>query len=462
MKCRTACQLLKTVSAMCSCVSHIRRSFLTAILAAGGLACLAGEAADGQRPNIIWIMAEDIGVELGCYGHPAVKTPHLDRFASEGVQYMQAFATAPSCTPSRNAMITGLYQTRTGTQDQRRRIPRPEGVYPITHYLKARGYYTALGCGYGEKVDLNFPPEKPFDGKDWSLRQPGQPFFAQIQLQKTHRQKPGVWEAIRQQSSHPVNPGEVRLPPYFPDTPECRMDWALYLDAIEYIDGQFGEIMERLKTEGLLDNTLVVFIGDNGRCHLRGKCWLYDAGIHVPLLVRYPALFKPGTANHDLVSLMDVTATMLELAGVDPMPPQDGFPLYGPRARKRDCIFAARDMIDEVMDHIRCVRTERFKYIRNYTPENGYNECRYVQNHRPMLAVMRALAAQGKLNEAQQLVLRTEKPPEELYDVVNDPHELNNLAANPEHQATLELLRKKLDGWIADTGDKGLEQRAAQ
>ena len=411
-----------------------------------------------KRPNIVWIMAEDISTELGCYGHPAVKTPNLDRLAGDGIRYTHAFCTAPSCTPSRNAMMTGVYQTKTDTQDQRRRgITLPKGMKPITHLLREAGYYTSVGCGYSDKTDLNFKAEALFDDKDWRTRQQSQPFFAQISLPITHRQSKG-WGYVRRQSQHPVSAKEVQLPPYFPDHPVCRKDWAEYLDALEKMDSQVGEILKRLETEGISENTVVIFIGDNGRCHLRAKCWLYDGGIHVPLIIRRPGRLKSGSVNDDMISMIDISATILDIAGVRLPAYLDGHPIIGPRAKKRDHIFSARDLIDEVMDHIRCVRTRQFKYIRNYTPENGYHECKYVQDHRPMLKVIKSLHAEGKLTETQQLLLAKTKPKEELYDLWADQHEVNNLAQSPEHQQTLKKLRILLDEWIADTRDTGLAQ----
>ncbi|UCG49701.1 MAG: sulfatase [Phycisphaerales bacterium] len=441
-----------------------RRDFVKSagiVLAASPLAMCAEEAPEGtKRPNIVWIMAEDISTELGCYGHPGVKTPNLDNMAKQGIRYTNAFCTAPSCTPSRNAMMTGVYQTRTDTQDQRRRgVTLPKGMKPITHLLRKAGYYTALGCGYGAKTDLNFKVKNLFDGKDWGARKKGQPFFAQITLHETHRlPQRGGWGAIREQSSNPVDPEAVELPPYFPDHPVCRKDWAMYLDAVEYVDSHVGEILKRLKDEGIAGNTIVIFSGDNGRCHLRGKCWLYDGGIHVPLIIRRPENPKPGTVNVDMVSMIDISATILDVAGVELPEYLDGHPILGPRSTKREHIFAARDLIDEVMDHIRCVRTKRFKYIRNYNPENGYHECKYVQKNRPMLAVIKELGAQGRLTKAQELILAKTKPKEELYDLEADPHELKNLAQSPHRQKELEKLRALLDEWIAETKDKGLAQ----
>lgn len=429
-----------------------------ALLSVTGLVAVATPTS----PNIVWIMAEDISTELACYGHPAVKTPNLDNLARQGARYANAFCTAPSCTPSRNAMMLGVYQTRTDTQDQRRRgVKLPRDMKPITQLLREAGYYTAIGCGYSEKTDLNFKAEPLFDGKDWSGRKAGQPFFAQISLGITHRQGKEGWEPVRQASKHPVDPDAVELPVYFPDHPDCRLDWAMYLDAIENMDAQVGEILGRLEKEGLADNTVVIFIGDNGRCHLRGKCWLYDPGIRVPLIIRWPKRIQPGTVNDNLISMIDVSATILDIAGAELPSYLDGHPILGPRAKKREHIFAARDLIDEIMDHIRCVRTRQFKYIRNYTPENGYRECQYVQNNRPMLAAIKEMQAQGKLTPVQQLILAENKPKEELYDLRADPQEVKNLADSPSHQKILGELRTLLDGWIADTGDKGLGRMQA-
>lgn len=435
--------------------------FLTAILSATAFSALA--TANDQRPNIVWIMAEDISTELACYGHPAVETPILDELAADGVLFENAFCTAPSCTPSRNAMMTGVYQTRTDTQDQRRRgVTLTDGIRPITHLLQEAGYYTALGCGYSDKTDLNFKVANLFDGKDWQNRQPGQPFFAQITIYETHRlPEKGGWEYLRRQSPHPVDSELIKLPPYFPDHPECRDDWSMYLDAIEYMDAQVGKILQRLQDEGIVDNTVVIFCGDNGRCHLRGKCWLYDPGIKVPLIIRWPHIVRPKTIRKDLISMVDVSATILEIAGVALPPYLDGHPIIGPRTKKRDHIFAARDRIDEVEDHIRCVRTDNFKYIRNYNPELGYHECRYVQNNRPMLAVIKRLQEKGRLTEAQQMILSDTKPVEELYDIKADPHELTNLAQSTSHQKQLQQMRHLVDQWIAETNDRGILSKKA-
>jgi len=189
---------------------------------------------------------------------------------------------------------------------------------------------------------------------------------------------------------------------------------------------------------------------------MRGKCWLYDGGIRVPLIIRWPDKIKPGDVVYDMVSMIDVSATVLDVAGVELPEYLDGHPVLGPRAKKRDHIFAARDLIDEIMDHIRCVRDSRYKYIRNYTPANGYNECDYVKKHRAMWPVLVELHEQGKLNEVQELLFKKQKPQEEFYDLLADPHEINNLADSSGHQMVKQKLSALLDGWIEDTKDTGL------
>lgn len=425
---------------------------------------------NAQQPNIIWIMAEDISLDLACYGQAAVQTPFLDQLAKEGALYENAFCTAPSCTPSRNAMLTGAYQTSTDTQDQRRGgVKLPDDMHAFTKMLREAGYYTALGCGYHDKTDHNFVADKYktaenasannylFDGRDWNEREEGQPFFAQVTLPITHRWYSEEWPGLRAANKNPIDTADVVMPPYFPRHPVCVEDWTLYLEAIGKMDQQVGEILDRLEKEGIADNTVIFFIGDNGRCHLRGKCWLYDAGIQVPLIIRWPGKIPPGTQRKELISMLDITASILDISGAEMPRYLDGQSIFDPKNKPRKYVFAARDMIEDVMDHIRCVRTQNFKYIRNYTPENGYRECYYVQNHRPMLSVMQDMYKVNQLTPAQSLLLAETKPVEELYDIINDPYELHNLAELPEYQKELKKLRKAMDRWIKDTGDKGLD-----
>jgi len=425
-------------------------------------AALAGDLR--ERPNILWIMAEDISTELSCYGHPAVQTPHLDKLAQDGTRYTNAFTTAPSCAPSRSAMITAVYQTRIGAHDQRMRdkwsenknriLPKP--YRPITEYLRRAGYFTALGCGYSRKTDFNFNTQNElFEGKDWAQRIPGQPFFAQVTLPVTHRG--GHWRQIGKKVKNPIDPATVELPPYYPDHPICRQDWATYLNTIQMMDSQVGDILKRLEDERLADNTVVIFIGDNGRCHVRGKCWLYDPGIRVPMMIRWPGRLKPGTVRDELISAIDISSTVLKIAGIEPPKYVDGRVFLGRDAKKRQYIFAARDRIDEAVDCIRCVRSKRYKYIRNYMPEKPRTQkFAYIEAHRPMLAVMKDLYAKGQLTPEQALFMEPRKPEEELFDLQSDPHELHNLADSPDHQDILNEMRAALEQWIKETSDTGI------
>ena len=289
----------------------------------------------GRRPNIVWIMAEDIAPDLACYGTPEVKTPNLDRMAAEGIRYTNAFATCPVCSPSRSAMITGMYQTTIGAHNHRSHrddgymLPAP--VRLITDYLRDVGYFIANNG----KTDFNFNTERPpADGKDWRQRKDGEPFFAQITLAVSHRN-------FTRDKQNPIDPAKVVIPPYYPDHPITRRDWADYLESIQLMDRQVGGILERLKTEGLADNTVVFFIGDNGRCHVRGKQWLYNPGIHVPLIIRWPGTIKGGQVCTDMVSTIDISATILKLAGIEPPGHIEGRVFLGPDAKKRQYIAAA-------------------------------------------------------------------------------------------------------------------------
>ncbi len=416
---------------------------------------------EGKRPNILWIFADDLGPDLGCYGNGCVSTPNIDRLASEGVRFTQAFTTAPVCSPSRSAMITGMYQTSIGAHDHRSHRKDgyilPDGVRPITDIFREHNYYTALvrkiapGVEAIGKTDFNFTFPKPFDGRHWNERQPDQPFYAQANFFEPHRGD--NWETVRQQDKL-VDPTSVDVPPYYPDCPEVRDDIANYYDAVNLLDKKVGVLLQRLKDDGLEQNTAVFFLGDNGRCWLRGKQWLYDSGIHIPLIVRWPGVIEPGTVRDDLISAIDITATSLFAAGIPIPEVMQGRTFLGPEARPREAIFAARDRCDETVDRIRCVRTKQYKYIRNYMPDRPYTQPNaYIEKRYPVLGVMKELYAAGKLKSVPKQFMQPTKPPEELYDITYDPHEIHNICDPPEYQAALSSMRRRLDQWIEETGD---------
>ena len=452
-----------------------RRDFLRTVglgAAAAMAKTLPAAQSENDRPNILWILSEDISPDLSCYGAPLVETPNLDELARQGIRYTNAFTTGPVCSPSRSAMITGMYQTSIGAHHHRSHredgYTLPEPVRLITDYFRQAGYFTANvttaapGVQGSGKTDFNFTLKaKPFDGTDWNQRKPGQPFFAQLSIGVTHRG--GHWKNLSEKVKNPVDPGKVKLPPYYPDHPVARQDWATYLNSIQLMDEYVGKILKRLDNENLAKNTVVIFIGDNGQCHVRGKQWLYDGGIHIPLIIRWPGRLRAGQVRDNMTSAIDISATVLKIAGIEPPAHMEGRVFLEAAAdgtwkpvKKRDHIIAARDRCDETIDRIRCVRTQQCKYIRNFMPERPYTQRnRYKEQSYPVLNLMKGLQAQGKLTPVQSLFMAPRKPDEELYDVRSDPYEINNLAVSPEHQAILREMRAILEKWVEDTGDMG-------
>ncbi len=409
------------------------------------------------RPNIVWLIADDLSPELGAYGYPHVRTPNLDRPAAEGARFNRAFTTAPICSTSRSAFITGLHQTSIACQHHRTEDPRPlpTGVKTLPEILRAAGYFTTNGQGpestrWG-KADYNFVIDMRtmYDGPDWRKRRPGQPFFAQVQLKHPHR--PFVNEPVTEARHR-----DAPLPPIYPDHPLAHRDWAAYLQSIEALDAMVGEVLATLDREGVAKDTLVMFFGDNGRPHVRDKQWVYNGGLHVPLIVRWPGRITPGTVREELVSMVDLAPTCLRLAGLEVPAVMQGVAFLPEQNPRRPFVVGARDRAGDADDRIRSVRTARFNYIRNFRPELPYAQhSSYKEVQYPMLPLLRLLHAEGKLTPAQAAFLAPRRPPEELYDLDADPWETRNLAALPEHAATLRDLRGKLDAWMRATGDQG-------
>lgn len=437
----------------------------------------ATAAPEISRPNILFILAEDIGPDLGCYGTPLVRTPYLDALAASGVRFQNCFTTSPVCSASRSALMTGMYQTTIGCHNHRtwqwNKKPLPAGVRPITEYFRDAGYFTCnLWSGTKEhdpltgerlptgsrgtgKTDLNFMAEQLFDGNDWNQRKDGQPFFAQITIGETH--KGAGWPLARKVlGDRRVDPSKVKLPPYYPDHPIARDEYANYLDATMLMDGYVGELLERLKNDGLARNTVVVFIGDNGQCLFRSKQFLYDGGIRVPLLIAWPDRRRAGTVDDQLVSGIDLSAALLGLAGIKPGPSMQGRDFLDPQTPPRSHVFAARDRMDVSTDRMRAVRTDRWKYIRNYLPMIPYMQHNaYKERSYPTWNLVKDLAKEKALPPEVARFAEPRKPLEELYDLAADPHEVNNLAGEPEHISMLRRLRGLVDEWVVASGDRG-------
>ena len=436
-----------------------------AALVAAALLIPAASRGEDARPNILWIVVDDMSPNFGCYGEAAVATPNVDRLAREGTRFAAAFVTAPVCSPSRSALVTGMYQTSIGAQNHRsgrgvEKIRLPEGVEPIPALFRRAGYYTAIGSPRGGgklgKTDYNFEWDRSmYDGADWSGRAPGQPFFMQVQLSGGKQREDVGWLEGGRKRAGETSPEAVTLPPYYPRDPVLLADWAAYLDAVRHTDRQVGEVLARLEREGILDRTVVMFLTDHGISHARGKQFLYDEGIRVALAMRGPGV-PAGAVREDLVEHIDMAATSLALAGIPIPPSMQGRDLFASPPAARDAVFSARDRCDETVDRIRAVRTARYKYIRNFLPGRPLLQPNRYKDAKAIVRRLRELHDAGGLDELQERVLFSPtRPAEELYDLAADPHEVRNLAGDPAHRATLESLRGRLDAWIAATGDRG-------
>jgi arylsulfatase A-like enzyme len=403
-----------------------------------------------DRPNIVWIVVDDMSSHFGYQGEPLVTTPHVDRLAREGVVFSRAYATAPVCSTFRSAMITSMYQTTIGAHHHRssrgeKKITLPEGVRTIPELFRESGYFTAITDASGKrkgKQAYNFEPEEAdlYDGIDYNKRKNGQPFFAQFHLRGGKlRNVEKSYEEVKTGLDQLVDRAAVELPPYYPDHPVIREDWAQYLDSVNYTDVEVGRILERL----------------DGISHARGKQFLYEEGILIPFVAWGPGLLPEETVREDFIEHIDLGAASLQLAGIEVPGWMQGRPLFGPDAEPREFVVSARDRCDETVDHIRAVRKGKYKYIRNFLPRRPYLQpCKY-KDAKPFMPVLRELHATGKLNEAQSLPLAETRPEEELYDLESDPWEIHNLAGDSGHRDTLSDFRALLGRWIMDSDDRG-------
>jgi arylsulfatase A-like enzyme len=436
-------------------LSLTRRVFLAAGAAVCASPFLTQHAARAAAPppNIVWIFADDVGpTTFGCYGNPAVRTPHLDRLAAEGLRFTRAFVTSPSCSPSRASLFTGMYAHSIGAEDLH--DPVPAGV-PMAHeLLKAAGYYT----GSVGKIHLGKEAEKHFEviykrEPQWrdfiDARPKGKPFFLHLGFHDAHR--PFDRGAVEP----PHEAANVVVPPYLPDTPETREDLAAFYDEISRMDEVIGGLIARLEEEGILDNTFIAFCGDNGMPFPRAKNSLYDPGIASPCIMRWPGRVPAGELHHGLTSLVDWTPTTLEVAGL----PVPGV-MYGrsllPAIQQRDSVgrpyvFAARNWHD-FDDHSRCVRDGRYKLIRNAFPERPLNPAADLIRS-PTFQKMRELRDAGTLTPEAASIFAPKRAPIELYDLAHDAGEFHNVAENPAYAPVVARMTAALDAWVSETND---------
>jgi arylsulfatase A-like enzyme len=433
-------------------------------------------------PNIVWLVVEDLSPVIPAFGDSTITTPTLDRLAAEGVRYPNVFSPSGVCAPSRAAIATGMYPAHIGAHHMRTgpwyaRDPLPEvfenaarfmppGVSPYeavpppevkmhSEYLRMAGYYTSNRS----KTDYQFRhPLTAWDDSSpsahWRNRKHGQPFFAIFNFSVTHESQ--IWSKA-EDSLWIADDLDVPVPPYLPDNQVGQRDVRRMYSNIREMDYEVGLVLAELEQDGLLDSTIVFWYSDHGGPLPRQKRLLYDSGLRVPMIIRFPGAALSGTADDQLISFVDFMPTLLSLADIEPPPHVDGRAFVGAYAAdsKRRYIHAAADRFDEQYDMIRAVRDGRYKYLRNYRPEQGYYLPVAYREQMPVMQELLRLRDSGQLDSYQAQWFRPTKPTEELFDTDIDPHELRNLATDPVYSEKLAELRAECDRWLAEINDKG-------
>ena len=443
-----------------------RKLFASLAFLAGVLGGQPLGAAGAGLPNILWIVAEDINPQLGCYGDKYADTPNLDRFAAGALRYRNCWCAAPVCGPARTALITGVYPPSTGSEHMRSLVTMPGFMRMYPQLLRERGYY----CSNNAKEDYNL--EKPGQvwnesskKAHWRNRKPDQPFFAVFNIEVCH-------ESQIRTRPHTLthDPAKAPLPSYHPDVPEVRHDWAQYYDTITEMDERFAARLKELEDAGLAEDTIVFFYGDNGGGMPRSKRWCFNSGLNVPLIIRVPEKFKalapkgyaPGGASARLVSFADFAPTLLSIAGAKAPDWMQGSAFMGQwDASESPYLHGFRGRMDERYDMQRSVRNSRYIYIRNYLPHLIYGQHVAYQFETPTTPVWKRLYDEGKLRPPQTFFWER-KPPEELYDLQTDPDEVKNLVGSPEHQAILQELRQAQRDQVLRVRDVGFLPEAEQ
>ena len=425
---------------------------------------LAHSNATGQKqpeqPNILCIVCEDISPYLGCYGDAVAVTPNLDNFSRESIRYTGMYTTIGVSSPSRAALITGMYPTSIGANNMRtaQNKSKPAGIHPYdvvlpagikcyTEQMRAAGYF----CTNNSKTDYQFAApltawDEQGDRAHWKHAPEGMPFFSIFNLNVTHEFQ--VMKRADQPLS--VQPEDIILPPYYPDDPVVRKDMAILYSNITEMDRQFQILVDELKASGKLDNTIIIWYSDNGGPMPRQKRELYESGALVPFMIRFPDGYKAGTVDRGLHMFVDIPATILSLAGLPVPEYMHGRPFLGQYKQKsRKYVYGARDRLDTFYEKQGCVRDERYRYIRNYRIEQPDYLPIISRAAMPMMARMAELHEAGNLNADQEKWFKYPRPEIEFYDVQADPHELNNLADNPKYKKKIKELSDEFDRWIS-------------
>lgn len=422
-----------------------------------------------QRPNIVWIFVEDMNGWMGCYGDATVPTPNIDRLAKRGVRFDRCYMPAGVCSATRSAIALGAMQTSLGVHNHRSsrgRVPGevihlPKGVKTVYETFRKNGYYVA---DTGGKNDFNFVWSKDdlydqtgrgtgFRGPLWTNRKKDQPFFAQIQLRGGKNSGKFVSNTAKGKNGTSTDPAKMKIPPYYPDHAIMRREYAHHYDCVRQTDDEVGQIIAALKKDNVLENTIVFFWTDHGMRLPRHKQWLYEGGVRVPLVVAGPGI-PAGAARDDLVSGIDITVTSLALAGIKAPKHMEGRDFFSKDYKPREFVISARDRCDYTIERVRAVTTKRYKYLRNFLADRPFMQPQY-RDGRDYVEIGRRLNAEGKLTPAQAFMWSKKRVPEELYDLDNDPHEINNLAGDPKYADALKQHQAILADWIKKTDDKG-------
>jgi N-sulfoglucosamine sulfohydrolase len=438
-------------------VKH-KASWLALLLLATVPIVFAGSptGAAQRQPNILWLVSEDNGPLLGCYGDRFAHTPNLDGLGSQGVVYLNAFANSPGCAPSRSTLITGMYASSLGTQNMRSHYRIPAEVQFYATYMKRAGYY----CMNPGKTDYNTarPGRTAWDhGESWKDAPAGKPWMLVLNSMITH-------ESCLTHSV--VHPEYLKIPfsvpAYQPDTPEVRSNWIEYYHAVTKMDAWVGDVIRQLQTDGLADDTIVFYFSDQGGILPRSKGFVYDSGLHVPLIVRFGRNFlsqspgPPGTKLDRVVSLVDLPPTLSSLAGADIPAQYTGAAFLGAKsAPQQQYAFGFRARLDERYDLSYTLRDTRYRYIRNYMPHRIYGQRVESLWQVPAMASWENAYHIG-ICDGDQSAFWNEKPTEELYDEQADPAEVKNLAGYPTARNDLVRMRKALREQLLSNRDSGL------
>ena len=436
------------------------------------IATLTAVATAADRPNILWITCEDISPYLGCYGCREAQTPNLDALAAQGTRYTRAYANAPVCAVARSTLLTGMYSTTLGTHQMRSYVQLPAATPSYPKIFQKAGYY----CTNNSKTDYNsnFLHDKTLWNESsrkahWKDRANGQPFFAVFNITVTHEGQlgpKGIQKYItskRIPAEPRINPADIELPPYHPDLPAIRREWARLHDLITHMDELVGARIKELEDAGLADDTIVFFYSDHGGQLARSKRFIYNVGTQVPLIVRFPdkwshlAPTAPGMTSDRLVSFIDFPKTVLALAGLPVPDAMQGRIFLGEKvdpAPKSVHLF--RDRMAERYDFSRAVTDGRYYYIRNFMPHKPRGrDSRYGPSVQQNWVAWENHYDAGKCNELQSQFFKR-KPVVQLFDTLSDPWHVNNLADDPKHRDRIKAFENDLDQWMIDTRDLGL------